>query len=130
MRQIALEFINAVNEHDVDKISALISGDHVFIDSHGNEVHGRDEMKEGWVGYFKLFPGYKIEVKDLFEEGNVIALLGYASGSFNGNKEDDPDCCWKLPAAWKAVIEEGKIKLWQVYADTKIPFEIISKFPK
>jgi ketosteroid isomerase-like protein len=130
MRQIVLEFVNAINEHGVEKIVALISDDHVFIDSHGIEFNGKDKLKNGWLGYFKLFPDYKIEVNELFEGGSAIALFGYASGSYSGNKKDDPDCYWRLPAAWKAVVEGGKIKLWQVYADTKIPFEIINKFSK
>jgi hypothetical protein len=32
-----------------------------------------------------------------------------------------------MPAAWKAIIEDGKIKLWQVYADTKVVFELMGK---
>jgi hypothetical protein len=32
-----------------------------------------------------------------------------------------------LPAAWKAVIEKGKIKLWQVYADYSPILDIFEK---
>ncbi len=41
---------------------------------------------------------------------------GYA-GSGTGEK------AWKIPAAWRAIARDGKIKLWQVYADTKTQFE-------
>jgi ketosteroid isomerase-like protein len=72
------DFVNAINEHDVDRILSLMTDDHIFVDAHGNEVVGKARMKAGWIGYFQWFPDYKIE-------------------------------------------------LWQVYADTKIPFDIISK---
>ncbi len=130
MRQIVLELVKAINEHDTHKIGSLISEDHVFIDSQGNEVHGKDKMIKGWEGYFNLFPDYKIEVGQLLDEGSLTILLGFASGSFLGNREGNPDCYWNLPAAWKAVAEDGKIKLWQVFADTRIPFEIINRFSK
>ena len=45
---------------------------------------------------------------------------GYA-GAGTGEK------AWKIPAAWRAIVRDGKIKLWQVYADTKIQFEKMAK---
>jgi hypothetical protein len=29
--------------------------------------------------------------------------------------------------AWKAIAKDGRVTLWQVFADTKIPFEIIDR---
>lgn len=130
MRQLVLEFVKAINDHDTNKIASLISEDHVFIDSQGNEVHGKDKMIKGWEGYFNLFPDYKIVISQLLDEQSLTVLLGFASASFLGNRGGNPDSYWRLPAAWKAVTEGGKINLWQVFADTKIPFEIINKFTK
>ena len=57
-------------------------------------------------------------------EGNcTFAMLGNAAGSFKAQ----PEASWRLPAAWKAVVKDGQILLWQVFADTKIPFEIIER---
>lgn len=130
MRQIVLEFVKAINEHDTNKIASLISDNHIFIDSQGNEVLGSEKMIKGWERYFNLFPDYKIEVTQLLDEGSLTVLLGFASASFLGNKDGNPDSYWILPSAWKAVDEDGKIKLWQVFADTRIPFEIINKYSK
>jgi ketosteroid isomerase-like protein len=130
MRQIVLEFIDAINKHDVVRICKMMAEDHVFIDAQGSRFSGKEKMKDGWKGYFEIFPDYKIDISQLFEDGNSHALFGYASGSYKGSKEEDPDCYWKLPAAWRAVVEDGKIKHWQVYADTKIPFEIINRSSK
>ena len=49
-------------------------------------------------------------------------MFGFAGGSFKGNAERK----WRLPAAWKGVVRDGQIALWQVVADTKLPFESMS----
>jgi len=126
-KKTVYDFVDAINQHDIDKIYSLLTADHKFIDAHGNEVVGKDKMKAGWVGYFQWFPDYKIEIKDIFENGNTIAAFGFASGTFKGLKSDKNENYWRLPASWKAIVENNKIKLWQVYADTKIPFDIIDK---
>jgi ketosteroid isomerase-like protein len=122
MRQILLEFINAINEHDPDKIYELMTEDHVFIDSQSFEYKGRQTMKEGWKGYFEMFPDYKIDVKEILNNTNHWYMFGFASGTYLGK---EPENFWRIPAAWKAVITGDKIKHWQVYADTKIPFDIM-----
>ena len=33
-------------------------------------------------GYFKLFPDYKIEIIDVYYNGNKMAAFGFASGTF------------------------------------------------
>jgi ketosteroid isomerase-like protein len=124
-KNIFYDFIHAINEHDIDKICLLMSNDHAFIDSQGNEVTGKDKMKDGWIGYFNLFPDYTIEITDIFANSNTYAAFGFASGTYKGLKSIKNKNNWKLPASWKAIIENDKIKLWQVYADSKIPFDII-----
>ncbi|HTQ65990.1 MAG TPA: nuclear transport factor 2 family protein [Puia sp.] len=126
-KKIFYDFVNAINERNVDKIYSLMADDYKFIDAHGNEVSSKDKMKAGWTGYFQWFPDYKIEITDIFSNGDTLAALGFASGTFKGIKTDKNDNYWRLPAAWKVLVNNNKIKLWQVYADTKIPFDIINK---
>ena len=120
-------FVDAINGHNADKLYSLMTDDHTFIDAHGNEVSGKDKMKAGWTGYFQWFPDYKIEITDIFSNGETIAGFGFASGTYKGIKSDKDENYWRLPAAWKALVSDNKIKLWQVYADTKIPFDYIDK---
>ena len=124
--QIIRDFIEAINEHNVDKICSLMTDDHTFIDSHGNEAVGKEKMKAGWIGYFQLFPDYKIEITEIFLNGDCVAAFGFAGGTYEG-LSDRKENYWRLPASWKAVAKNGKIHLWQVYADSKIPFDIINK---
>jgi ketosteroid isomerase-like protein len=121
-QNIFYDFVNAINGHNVDKLYALMSNDHQFIDAQGNRVTGKDKMKAGWAGYFQWFPDYNIEVTDVFVKGDKVAAFGFAEGSFKGKSAGH----WRVPASWKAVIENNKVTVWQVYADTKIPFDIIN----
>ena len=140
-QETILAFIDRINAHDVDGLSELLSDNHTFIDAHGNQVCGKGKMTAGWRGYFEWFPDYHIEVNEVFEEGDApgndeasgviearengetFALFGFAGGSFKGKQSE----CWRLPAAWKASVKDGRLALWQVFADTKIPFEIIER---
>src|SRR6267143_582150 len=130
-----LAFIDRITAHDVEGLGELMSDDHTFIDAHGNEVVGREKMFAGWRGYFEWFPDYYIEVNEVFEgrnalgsdeasgvveareNGETFALFGFAGGSFEGKPSEG----WRLPAAWKASVTNGRVTLWQVFADTKIP---------
>jgi ketosteroid isomerase-like protein len=126
--EIVRDFIEAINHANIDRLYELMSSDHEFIDSRGNSMVGNDTMKKGWIGYFGLFPDYHIEVTDTLQNGSLVVLLGYASGTYKtNNKELDPSNHWKIPASWKAVIEDHKIKLWQVYADNSGVLEIVNK---
>lgn len=127
-KETILSFIGRINARDVDGLCELMSDDHKFIDAHGNEVGGKDKMVPGWRGYFAWFPDYYIEVTEVFEgepasDGQTFAMFGFAGGSFKGKESES----WRLPAAWKAIVKDGRVALWQVFADTKIPFEIIER---
>ena len=128
VKDTVLAFIDCINAHDVEGLAELMSDDHTFIDAHGNQVSGKEKMSAGWRGYFEWFPDYYIEVNDVFEgdvsdRGQTFALFGFAGGSFKGKQSE----CWRLPAGWKASVIDGRVTLWQVFADTKIPFEIIER---
>jgi ketosteroid isomerase-like protein len=128
-KQIVRNFVDAINEHNVDRICSLMTDDHQFIDSQGNEVVGKEKMRSGWINYFQLFPDYTIEIKDILLKGDIVAAFGFAGGTFKGLNERKENY-WHLPASWKAIVKNGKIHLWQVYADSKIPYDIISKAEK
>jgi ketosteroid isomerase-like protein len=122
-KETVLVFIERINAHDVEGLAALMSEDHTFIDAHGNEVHGKEKMTAGWHGYFEWFPDYYIDITEVIGDHETLALFGFAGGSFKGKQSES----WRLPAAWKAIIKDGRVMLWQVFVDTKIPFEVISR---
>ena len=128
VKDTVLAFIDCINAHHVEGLAELMSDDHTFIDAHGNEISSKEKMIAGWRAYFEWFPDYYIEVNDVFEgdvsdRGQTFALFGFAGGSFKGKQSEG----WRLPAAWQASVKDGRVALWQVFADTKIPFEIIER---
>jgi len=110
-------FIAAINKGNVSQLTSLMTEDHTFVDSGGRVESGRDNMANGWSQYFRMFPDYKIDVQSILQDGSFVAVFGFASGTYNGKRGLVPENRIEMPAAWKAIVENGKIKLWQVYAD-------------
>ena len=114
---VVRDFIAAINEGNVSQLSRLMTDDHTFVDSGGKVVSGCDNMAKGWNEYFRMFPDYRMEVQNILQDGNLVAIFGSASGTYNGNRGLVPENRIEMPAAWRAIVENGKIKVWQVYAD-------------
>ena len=110
-------FIAAINRRSSSEISELMSEDHTFIDSGGGIQSGRENMTAGWEEYFRMFPDYEIRVESILEGDGLVAVFGSASGTYSGKRGLVPENRIEMPAAWKAMVEDGKVKLWQVYAD-------------
>ena len=49
-------FVAAINRRDAGEPASLVTGDHVFIDSLGNRITGREQMDRPWRGYFAMVP--------------------------------------------------------------------------
>ena len=107
-------FIERINAHDVDGIAAALSADHRFIDSLGAVFTGRETLRQGWRGYFALVAEYHITVREVVEAQSGVLLVGEVAGRSGGVH-------WSVPAAWRAVVHDGQVTEWQVYADNE-PF--------
>ena len=121
-QKVALQFVTAINAHDVDRLTSLMTSDHRFIDSLGAAVEGRDAMREGWTFYFGMVPDYRLDISRAFvaEDGKAeVILVGVASGSYWSNGIKRPDSSWSTPAAVRASIWKGQVAEWQVYADNE-----------
>jgi len=114
---VVAAFITAINRHDLAALADLMPEDHTFIDPQGRRVSGRKDMIEGWKAYFAMFPDYEILVDTTLTDNGTVAIFGSVSGTFNGKRGLIPKNRIAMPAAWKAIVADGKIKLWQVYCD-------------
>jgi limonene-1,2-epoxide hydrolase len=114
---VVAAFVAAINRHVPSEISALMTEDHTFVDSGGGIQSGRESMTAGWEKYFSMFPDFRIEIESILGDRTLVAVFGSASGTYNGNRGPVPENRIEMPVAWKAVVENGKVKLWQVYAD-------------
>jgi uncharacterized protein (TIGR02246 family) len=114
-------FIDLINRHDADGLAELMTDDHTFIDSLGNQVTGREKMRAGWRSYYAMCPDYWVTYEKVFVDANVVGVFGAAGGTIaEGNQ-------WRIPAAWLAVVENGRIKEWRVYADNKPVYDILAR---
>ena len=117
--QVVLKFEALINEHNADAIVALMTGDAEFIDSLGNSLRGAEKLRSAWAGYFKMVPDYSISHSEIFADGNTVAVFGSAQGTFSKDGQLTKENIWKTPAAWRAVVKNSKIAVWQVYADNE-----------
>jgi len=115
-----MKFATAINRQDVEALAALMTADHVFVDSWGQKTQGKATMAAGWSGYFAMCPDYRIHADDVVADGSVVLAAGEAGGTIDGIP-------WHTPAAWKAVVQDGKVMEWRVFTDNKPVFEILAK---
>ena len=128
--RIVQTFNNAINEGNVELLSSLMTEDHTFIDASGAAHSGVKEMTEGWKDFFRMFPDYKNKFESILQDGNLVVALGTACGTYNGNRGLIPENRIEWTAAWKAIVENDKIKLWQVYTDWTEGIKIIEEDQK
>jgi hypothetical protein len=114
------EFVAAINAHNVKALAALMADDHLFIDSLGNRVQGAGRMQAGWSGYFAMCPDYRIQIDHLIAENGIILAAGHAGGTIDAFP-------WRTPAAFRAVVHQGMLLEWQVFADNKPVYEILAR---
>jgi limonene-1,2-epoxide hydrolase len=114
---VVAAFIAAINRHALGAISDLMTENHTFVDSLGQNVSGREAMISAWKAYFGMFPDYEIRVERMLTENGIVAVFGSASGTYKGKRGLVPENRIVMPAAWRAGVENGKVKLWQVYSD-------------
>jgi uncharacterized protein (TIGR02246 family) len=116
---IAQAFVDAINHRSTEKISSLMTEDHVFIDSLGMRVAGRQQMVKGWQAYFSMVPDYSITIDETFASGDVVVMLGSAQGTYTSGGPPQPENKWRTPAAWRAVVRRSSIAEWRVYTDNE-----------
>ncbi|MGI6664500.1 MAG: nuclear transport factor 2 family protein [Christensenellaceae bacterium] len=125
MKKTALLFVEAINAHDTTEISRLMAADFAFVDAYGH-TEAKAEMETGWPAYFAWFPDYTIEIEEIIPGETSLILLGYAGGTYLGKKTGEKRHTWRIPAAWRVRTAAGQVTHWQVYADSKLPYEAMN----
>ena len=135
--EVAMEFIKRINAGDINVLCELMTEGHIFQDTLGKRFIGRETMRQGWAMYFKLVTDYQVHADEFFQTDERIAIFGTASGRYVGphgpttkagngapvhstaESAIGPTGFWEVPAAWRAVVQAGKIAEWRVYADNQ-----------
>ncbi|HSR52362.1 MAG TPA: nuclear transport factor 2 family protein [Acidobacteriota bacterium] len=124
-RELVEAFIEAVNQADVGLLKDLMAADHRLIDPQGRSVEGREEVAVAWTDFFKMFPDYRIEVETLVHSESTVGVFGSTTATFRGKRGLVPENRLGGPAAWKALVKNGQIQSWQVYADWTEAWKVI-----
>jgi ketosteroid isomerase-like protein len=117
--EVVLAFIEKINARDVEGLCALMTESHVFIDALGARIEGREKMRAAWKGYYGLIPDYKVSHEEILQKGAAVAVFGTARGTFAPEGKLEKKNFWEIPAAWMAVVREGRVAEWRVYADNQ-----------
>ena len=112
---VAFQFVECINRGDLDRLSALLAEDHIFIDLSGEKHYGREAMIKDWRSYFADFPEYMIHLAEAFILGDTVALVGRTTGSHTGQPRDKE---FQGTVIWVAETHQGRLKRWQLLEDT------------
>jgi hypothetical protein len=138
---VAHLFVRAINRQDVEGLADLMTREHRFVDSLGNAIAGQDAARQGWLGYFSMVPDYSITVQESYGKGPVVIMFGTAKGTYvppapqppepsyyqpakpkaapEAERQLNPENQWKTPAAFRVLVEDGRVAEWRVYADNE-----------
>jgi ketosteroid isomerase-like protein len=114
-KDAVLRFVEAIHRADPGKMRPLLSEDHVFVDSDGSRIEGREAVLGAWEAFFSQVGDYRLEFDGVFEAGDAVVLVGAASGICAGGI--GPGRAWRVPAAWRAVVKDGWVTRWQVFVN-------------
>jgi ketosteroid isomerase-like protein len=101
-----IAFNEAINRHDLDALTALMTESHRFVDSAGASVDGRSACVAAWRGFFASYPDYRNIFDDVVDVGDGIVVV-------HGRSE----CTFAPldgPAEWRAVVLDACVDVWQV----------------
>jgi ketosteroid isomerase-like protein len=115
--EVAMDFIKRINAGDVGALCDLITEGHIFQDALGKRFIGRETMRQGWTMYFKTVSNYQVHAEEFFQTDDRLAIFGTASGRCASSSAGES--FWEVPAAWRAVVRDGLIAEWRVYADNQ-----------
>jgi len=116
---VAHAFLRAINRQDVEALVALMAPEHRFVDSLGKVVEGKDKLREGWTAYFRMVPDYTVAIEETYPSEGAVVLLGMAQGTYTRNGALHPENRWQTPVAVRALVEDGFVVEWRVYADNE-----------
>lgn len=110
---VVLKFNDYINDHDIDGLEALMSDDHIFIDSVDNSTIGKANCISAWKGFFEHFPDYNNVFNSVLRTDNLVIILGYSTCSSDTRLEG--------PVIWTAKFSSSdkKVMEWRVYDDTE-----------
>ncbi len=107
---VAIRFNDHINNRDLEKLTDLMTEDHIFIDSYNDVFKGRERMKKGWAEFFERYPDYRDIFTRVESRRDIVILIGFSKYSYEPLDG---------PAIWTAVIRNNLVAEWRVYKDNE-----------
>jgi ketosteroid isomerase-like protein len=107
---LVTRFNDSINARDLEGLAGLMSDDHVFIDTAGNSVTGKQSCLQAWRGFFDAYPGYRNSFESMGVDGSVVTIIGHS--------ECPGVPILEGPALWTAVVVGDRVTQWRVHNDT------------
>ncbi len=101
-------FNDFINAQDIERLSQMMTDDHMFIDKLGNKICGRSACAQAWRGFFAAFPDYRNIFAQIFELGEFVVVVGRSTCS---------DLRLDGPALWTARLRDACLAEWRVLDD-------------
>src|SRR5437660_4310681 len=106
---VVTQFNECINGRDLDGLARLMTDDHVFVDSAGGRVVGRQRCLAAWRGFFDAYPDYRNVFESMTASADRVAVVGRSVCS---------EPALHGLALWTAWIRCGLVREWRVYEDT------------
>ncbi|HEY9368834.1 nuclear transport factor 2 family protein [Streptomyces sp.] len=106
---VVVRFNDRINAQDVEGLALLMSGDHVFVDSAGSRIEGRQACIEAWRGFFAAFPDYRNVFTSMRAAGDLVTVEGRSVCT-------QPALAG--PALWTARASGRQLAEWRVHEDS------------
>lgn len=124
-KQIVLEFIKRINEHDVDGIMQLLSSDYQFVNAAGERFSDRNFIRDTWRAQFKNHPDYHIRAQHVLADGDAVGVFGVSSGTYAPDGEMRDEDKWEVPSAFLVMSRDGLVTYFESFADASIVFNVM-----
>lgn len=124
MRKTVLDYIQRINDHDVDGIISMMADDFRYVNSSGDTFRGRAFMRQEWRKYFVDYPDFQIHHQTVISGSEGVAVFGTSEGTYNAEDEDPEENHWLVPSAYFGKTRGGKIIHWQSFSDSSIALDI------
>ncbi|MCB1015301.1 MAG: nuclear transport factor 2 family protein [Acidimicrobiales bacterium] len=99
-------FNEAINARDLDRLVALMTPGHRFVDAAGGVVEGRDAGREAWRSFFESFPDYRnVFTAVAVRSPSEVVALGHSECTVEALRG---------PARWHAVVAGDLVDEWRV----------------
>jgi steroid delta-isomerase-like uncharacterized protein len=85
-KEIVLRFWQEVfNGRKLEEIDKYFAEDYVYHGAAGQDIRGREGLKQFLSVYFKAFPDLHAEVEDIFGEGDKVLSRAWCRGTHKGD---------------------------------------------